>query len=56
LLARYNENGSINSVEVMNHVDMLLLAMDHPPPTKDVYDIDLTGLCIQGCGTLATHP
>jgi len=34
LFARYSENGSINSVEVMSHVDMLLWAMDHPPPTK----------------------
>jgi len=34
LLARYNENGSTNNVKVMSHVDMLLRAMDHPPPTK----------------------
>jgi hypothetical protein len=34
LLARYNENGSTSSVKVMNHVNMLLWAMDHPPPTK----------------------
>ncbi len=34
LLVGYNENGSINSVKVMNHVDMLLWAMDQPPPTK----------------------
>jgi hypothetical protein len=33
-LIRYNENGSTNNVKVMNHVDMLLWAMDHPPPTK----------------------
>jgi hypothetical protein len=34
LLARYNENGSTSSVKAMSHVDMLLWAMDHPPPTK----------------------
>jgi hypothetical protein len=34
LFARYNENGSINSVKAMSHVDMLSWAMDHPPPTK----------------------
>jgi len=34
LLARYNENGSTNSVKVMGHVDMLLWARDHPPPTN----------------------
>jgi hypothetical protein len=34
LFARYNENGNISSVKVMSHVDMLLWAMDHPPPTK----------------------
>jgi len=34
LLARYNDNGSINSVKVMSHVDMLLWARDHPPPTN----------------------
>jgi hypothetical protein len=34
LLARYNENGSINNVKVMSHVDMLLWARDHPPPTN----------------------
>jgi hypothetical protein len=34
LFARYNENGSISSVNVMSHVDMLLWAMDHPPSTK----------------------
>jgi hypothetical protein len=34
LLARYNENGSTNSVKVMNHANMLLWAMDHPPPTQ----------------------
>jgi hypothetical protein len=34
LLVRYNKNGNINSVKVMSHVDMLLWAMDHPPPIK----------------------
>jgi hypothetical protein len=34
LIARYNENGSTSNVKVMSHVDMLLWAMDHPPPTK----------------------
>jgi hypothetical protein len=34
LFATYNENGNISSVKVMSHVDMLLWAMDHPPPTK----------------------
>ncbi len=34
LFAKDNENGNINSVKVMSHVDMLLWAMDHPPPTK----------------------
>jgi hypothetical protein len=34
LLVRYNENGSTNNVKVMNYVDMLLWAMDHPPPIK----------------------
>ncbi len=34
LLARYDENGNTNSVKVMSHVNMLLWAMDHPPPTK----------------------
>jgi len=34
LFARYNENGNISIVKVMNHVDLLLWAMDHPPPTK----------------------
>jgi hypothetical protein len=34
LFARYNENGSISSVKVMIHADMLLWVMNHPPPTK----------------------
>jgi len=34
LLVGDNENGNINSVKVMNQVDMLLWAIDHPPPTK----------------------
>jgi hypothetical protein len=34
LLTRFNENGSTSNVKVMSHVDMLLWAMDHPPPTK----------------------
>jgi hypothetical protein len=34
LFTRYNENGNISSVKVMIHVEMLLWAMDHPPPTK----------------------
>jgi hypothetical protein len=34
LLARYNENENTNNVKVRNHADMLLWAMDHPPPTK----------------------
>ncbi len=34
LLIGYHENGSTNSVKVMSHADMLLWAMDHPPPTK----------------------
>jgi len=34
LLARYNENGNTNNMKVMGHVDMLLWAMDHPPPTN----------------------
>ncbi len=34
LLARYNENGNTSSVKVMSHVNMLLWAMDPPPPTK----------------------
>jgi hypothetical protein len=34
LLKGYNENGSTSGVKVMNHVDMLLWAMDHPPPIK----------------------
>jgi hypothetical protein len=34
LLATYNENGNINGVKVISHVDVLLWAMDHPPPTK----------------------
>jgi hypothetical protein len=34
LLTRYNENGNTNSVKVMSHVDMLLWAMDHPPPAN----------------------
>jgi hypothetical protein len=38
LLARYNENGITNNVKVMSPVDMLLWAMDHPPPTK-MYDL-----------------
>jgi hypothetical protein len=55
LLARYNENGNTNNVKVMNHVDMLLWTMDHPPPTN-MYVIDLARWCIQGFGTLATCP
>jgi hypothetical protein len=34
LLAGYNENGSTSSLKEMNHGNMLLWAMDHPPPTK----------------------
>ncbi len=34
LLVGYNEIGSTSSVKVMNHANMLLWAMDHPPPTK----------------------
>jgi len=34
LLARSNENLNTNSVKVMGHADMLLWAMDHPPPTN----------------------
>ncbi len=34
LLVRYNENGSTSSVKVMSHINMLLWAMDHPPPTN----------------------
>ncbi len=34
LLARYNENGNTNNLKVMNRANMLLWAMDHPPPTK----------------------
>jgi hypothetical protein len=34
LLVGYNENGNTSIVKVMSHVDMLLWAMDHPPPTK----------------------
>ncbi len=33
LFARYNENGSTSSVKMMR-VNMVLWAMDHPPPTK----------------------
>jgi hypothetical protein len=34
LLVEYNENESTNNVKVMNHGNMLLWAMDRPPPTK----------------------
>jgi len=34
LLVGYHENGSNNSVKMMSRADMLLWAMDHPPPTK----------------------
>jgi len=34
LFAGYNENGSTNNVKVMSHANMLLWAMDHPPPTR----------------------
>ncbi len=34
LLVGYNENGGTSNVKVMSHVNMLLWAMDHPPPTK----------------------
>ncbi len=34
LFVGYNENGNTSSVKVMNHANMLLWAMDHPPPTK----------------------
>ncbi len=34
LLAKYNENGSTCNVKVMSHANMLLWAMDHPPPTN----------------------
>jgi hypothetical protein len=34
MLVGYNENGNTSSVKVMNRDDMLLWAMDHPPPTK----------------------
>ncbi len=33
-LVRYNENKNTNSVKMMSHANMLLWAMDHPPPTK----------------------
>jgi len=32
LFVSYNENGSTNSVKVMNHANLLLWAIDHPPP------------------------
>ncbi len=34
LITKYNENGRTNNAKVMSHVDKLLWAMDHPPPTK----------------------
>jgi hypothetical protein len=34
LFVKYNENGSTINVKVMSHANMLLWAMDHPPPTK----------------------
>jgi hypothetical protein len=34
LFARYDENGSTNNVKMMSHANMLLWAMDHPPPAK----------------------
>jgi hypothetical protein len=34
LFIGYNENGNISSVKMTSHVDMLLWAMDDPPPTK----------------------
>jgi hypothetical protein len=30
----YNENGSTSNVKVMSHANMLLWAMNHPPPIK----------------------
>jgi hypothetical protein len=33
LLVGYNENENTSNVKVMSHVNMLLWAMDHPPPT-----------------------